>query len=133
MTAGRPAPGRRAGVALISALMVMVILMIIASAFVHLTARDVRSSQTVGDSLTTLYLAEAGIEYAIWLNKHNMNVYPARAYDYNRDGVSDARGSAVSILKPTLGSDRETQEHVVVNDLAFSDNWLNCCLRLASI
>lgn len=116
---------RAAGVALISALMVMVILTIIASGFVQLTARDVRSSQTSGDTLMTLYLAEAGIEYALWATKHNMNVYPAAAYDVDPTDVataSTARGGVISLLQPATGL---TQEHVVINDLAYeTDNWL---------
>ncbi len=117
--------GRPTGVALVSALMVMVILFIIASAFVHLTARDVRSARTVGDSLLTLYLAEAGIEYAMWMNKHNMAVYPFGAYDINDDGAPDARGSVAWLFKPR--TDEITQEHVLINNLAYDDteNWLN--------
>jgi hypothetical protein len=116
--------GRPAGVALISALMVMVILFIIASAFVHLTARDVRSARTVGDSLLTLYLAEAGIEYAMWMNKHNMAVYPFSDYDINDDGAADGRGSVAWLFKPRTGE--ITQEHVLINNLAYdaTENWL---------
>lgn len=116
---------RSPGVALISALMVMVILVIIASGFVQLTARDVRSSQTSGDTLMTLYLAEAGIEYALWATKHNMNVYPAAAYDVDPTDAntgSTARGGVISLLQPATGN---TQEHVLINDLAYGgDNWL---------
>lgn len=120
-------PSRPRGVALISGLMVLVILLIIASAFVHLTARDVRSSQTVGDSLLTLYLAEAGLEYAMWLNKHNMAVYPSMDYDVNDDGTVDTRGSLSSLFATDA---IQPQERVLINDLAFApdidftDAWL---------
>ena len=120
----KPGSSRRSlGVALVSALMLMVIILIIASAFVHLTARDVRSARTVGDSLLTMYLAEAGIEWAMWMNKHNMDMYPSDSYDINDDGASDARGSVVWLLKNNLVT---PQEHVLVNDLSFDsyDNWL---------
>ena len=117
--------GRPRGVALISALMVMVIMVIIASAFVQLTARDVRSSKTAGDTLMTLYLAEAGIEYALWVTKHNMNVYPSVAYDVNpwdASATAVQRGSVISLIPTASGS---TQEHVVINDLSYEgDNWL---------
>ena len=122
-----PRPARPRGVALISGLMVLVILLIIASAFVHLTARDVRSSQTVGDSLLTLYLAEAGLEYAMWLNKHNMAVYPSMDYDVNDDGTVDTRGSLSSLFATDA---IQPQERVLINDLAFApdidftDAWL---------
>ena len=114
-------PSRPRGVALISGLMVLVILLIIASAFVHLTARDVRSSQTVGDSLLTLYLAEAGLEYATWLNKHNMALYPSFSYDGMTTG---------EICNLLVGEGVEAQERVLINDLGFypmhdfTDAWL---------
>ena len=114
-------PARPRGVALISGLMVLVILLIIASAFVHLTARDVRSSQTVGDSLLTLYLAEAGLEYAIWLNKHNMALYPSFPYD----GMTVGEVSNLLVLPGDTAHER-----VLLNDLAFdsyfdaTDAWL---------
>jgi len=109
-----PRPARPRGVALISGLMVLVILLIIASAFVHLTARDVRSSQTVGDSLLTLYLAEAGLEYAMWLNKHNMALYPSFSYD----GMS--AGEVSNLL---VASGETAHERVLLNDLAFDDRF----------
>lgn len=109
-----PRPARPRGVALISGLMVLVILLIIASAFVHLTARDVRSSQTVGDSLLTLYLAEAGLEYAMWLNKHNMALYPSFTYD----GMS--AGEVSNLL---VASGETAHERVLLNDLAFDDRF----------
>lgn len=109
-----PRPARPRGVALISGLMVLVILLIIASAFVHLTARDVRSSQTVGDSLLTLYLAEAGLEYAMWLNKHNMALYPSFSYD----GMS--AGEISNLLVASGGT---PHERVLLNDLAFDDRF----------
>jgi len=116
--------GRPAGVALVSALMVLVILFIIASAFVHLTARDVRSARTVGDSLLTLYLAEAGIEYAMWMNKHNMAVYPSADYDIYDNGTTHQRGQIAWLFKPRSGED--TQEHVLISDLAYGgpEDWL---------
>lgn len=124
-------PSRPPGVALISGLMVLVILMIIASAFVHLTARDVRSSQTVGDSLLTLYLAEAGLEYAMWLNKHNMALYPSVPDKWTNltTGVKEdlAVGSICNLL---VGEGVEAQERVLINDLGFypqydkTDAWL---------
>jgi hypothetical protein len=105
-------------VALISGLMVLVILLIIASAFVHLTARDVRSSQTVGDSLLTLYLAEAGLEYAMWLNKHNMALYPSITYNDTPYVISP--GEISNLL---VGDGGTAQERVLLNDLAFDDRF----------
>ncbi len=114
-----PRPARPRGVALISGLMVLVILLIIASAFVHLTARDVRSSQTVGDSLLTLYLAEAGLEYAMWLNKHNMALYPSITYNEKDASNVDYQIPAGSISNLLIGGGVTAQERVLINDLAF--------------
>lgn len=123
-------PSRPRGVALISGLMVLVILLIIASAFVHLTARDVRSSQTVGDSLLTLYLAEAGLEYAMWLNKHNMALYPSITYNEKDASNVDYQIPAGSISNLLVASGETAHERVLLNDLAFApdidftDAWL---------
>lgn len=121
---------RPRGVALISGLMVLVILLIIASAFVHLTARDVRSSQTVGDSLLTLYLAEAGLEYATWLNKHNMALYPSITYNEKHPDNTPYVISPGEICNLLVGEGVEPQERVLINDLGFypkldfTDAWL---------
>lgn len=118
-----PRPARPRGVALISGLMVLVILLIIASAFVHLTARDVRSSQTVGDSLLTLYLAEAGLEYAMWLNKHNMAVYPSITYNEKHPDDTPYVISPGEISNLLVGDGGTAQERVLLNDLAFDDRF----------
>jgi len=115
--------GRPAGVALVSALMVLVILFIIASAFVHLTARDVRSSQTVGDSLLTLYLAEAGLEYAMWLNKHNMALYPSITYNEKHPDDTPYVISPGEISNLLVGDGGTAHERVLLNDLAFDDRF----------
>ena len=118
-----PRPARPRGVALISGLMVLVILLIIASAFVHLTARDVRSSQTVGDSLLTLYLAEAGLEYAMWLNKHNMALYPSITYNEKHPDDTPYVISPGEISNLLVGDGGTAQERVLLNDLAFDDRF----------
>ncbi len=118
-----PRPARPRGVALISGLMVLVILLIIASAFVHLTARDVRSSQTVGDSLLTLYLAEAGLEYAMWLNKHNMALYPSITYNEKHPDDTPYVISPGEISNLLVGDGGTPHERVLLNDLAFDDRF----------
>jgi hypothetical protein len=117
-------------VALISVLMVLLIIMIVASAFAQLAASDVRTTRDMGQSSVTLYLAEAGVEYAMWMTKHNMDVYPRYDYDYDGDDSADAAGSKVMILAIDANDDQtpdETpQEHVVINDLAYdSGQWLD--------
>lgn len=116
--------------ALISVLMVLLIIMIVASAFAQLAASDVRTTRDMGQSSVTLYLAEAGVEYAMWMTKHNMDVYPRYDYDYDGDDSADAAGSKVMILAIDANDDQtpdETpQEHVVINDLAYdSGQWLD--------
>ncbi|HXE71657.1 MAG TPA: pilus assembly PilX N-terminal domain-containing protein [Candidatus Nitrosotenuis sp.] len=116
--------------ALISVLMVLLIIMIVASAFAQLAASDVRTTRDMGQSSVTLYLAEAGVEYAMWMIKHNMDVYPRYDYDYDGDDSADAAGSKVMILAIDANDDQtpdETpQEHVVINDLAYdSGQWLD--------
>lgn len=128
--------GRRRGVALVSALMVMVIIVILSGAFVAMTASDVRTSQSAGDSLVTLYLAEAGVEYAMWLNKHNLAIYPNASPSYdtgfetsNEDGAgNDQPGSVVTLTIPTetpaggvASAGDKAQEHILLNDLALAD------------
>lgn len=75
----------KSGVALISALMVLVIMAIIAGCFAQVMSRDARLARDSGFSIVTLNSAQAGIDYAIWLHKHNLAYYPVIDYSGNSD------------------------------------------------
>lgn len=136
---------RSRGVALVAALLVMVILVIIAGSFVAVMSRDIKTTKIMGDSQLNLYAAEAGLEYAFWLHKHNMEFYPSVAMvetQVNADGsgtvdVTYEPGQIYNLpYSQTSGYTPEKErfnkynnrfdvEHVFVNDMAFEgDNWL---------
>ena len=66
--------------ALISALMVLVIMGIIAGCFAIVMTRDSRQSRISSYQLICLNAAQAGIDYAVMLHKHNMALYPLVDY-----------------------------------------------------
>ena len=72
---------KKSGIALISALMVLVILAIIAGCFAQVMYRDSRQATESGLSVVALNAAEAGVDFAIWLHRHNMSIFPL--VDYN--------------------------------------------------
>lgn len=128
---------RPRGVALIAALLVLLILVIVAASFVRVMARDVRTSRMSGDALIAFYTAEAGLEYARWLHKHNIAVYPT-ANVTNPDGsgtilagsvynIPLAKGDNTSFQGVTDSTaaginDPSASEHVFINDMAFYDD-----------
>ncbi len=77
----------KSGVALISALMVLVIMAIIAGCFAQVMSRDARLARDSGYSIVTLNSAQAGIDYAIWLHKHNLAYYPVVDYSGSNEAT----------------------------------------------
>lgn len=71
---------KQRGMALISALMVLVILAIIAGCFAVVMNRDVRQARNSMYQVVCLNAAQAGLDYAVWLHKHNMACYPLVDY-----------------------------------------------------
>lgn len=71
---------KQRGMALISALMVLVILAIIAGCFAVVMNRDVRQARNSMYQVVCLNAAQAGLDYAVWLHKHNMACYPLVNY-----------------------------------------------------
>lgn len=132
---------KKSGVALVATLLVMLIVMVMAVGFVFFTVNDMVVSKNIIDAVTTLNLAEAGIDYAIFLAKHNMTMYPGTYAGVTND-VSDFPagyavynaayyGSSSQIyyngqiikLNQTAGAG---QEHVVVSSLSYGgDNYLS--------
>lgn len=135
---------RRRGVSLVLVMSVILILTVVATGFVAFTSQDMKASQTTYEQNETYFLAEAGIDYGLFLLKHNMLVYPAapaawvdgRAtilYDAGWPVISgrtdgdanlDLRGSLISLNRNTSPPG---QEHVVIADLGYTpaNNWMN--------
>lgn len=74
---------RPKGMALITALMVLVILGIIAGCFAMVMNRDARQARISSYQIICLNAAQAGIDYALWLHKHNLAFYPVVDYSQN--------------------------------------------------
>lgn len=74
---------RPKGMALVTALMVLVILGIIAGCFAMVMNRDARQARISSYQIICLNAAQAGIDYAIMLHKHNMAFYPLVDYSKN--------------------------------------------------
>ncbi len=69
---------KKRGIALVSALLVLVILATICGGFVSIMAQNTTSARKSADDTILLYTAEAGLEYAKWCVKHNLTYYPVR-------------------------------------------------------
>ncbi|MGM9999478.1 MAG: hypothetical protein ACI38Q_08865 [Candidatus Bruticola sp.] len=69
---------KKRGVALISALFVLVIMATICGGFVSIMAQSSSASRRDAEESILLYTAEAGLEYAKWCVKHNLTYYPVR-------------------------------------------------------
>ena len=63
---------KKRGIALVSALLVLVILATICGGFVSIMAQNTNSARKSADDTILLYTAEAGLEYAKWCVKHNL-------------------------------------------------------------
>ena len=69
---------KKRGIALVSALLVLVILATICGGFVSIMAQNTNAARKSADDTILLYTAEAGLEYAKWCVKHNLTYYPVR-------------------------------------------------------
>ncbi|MDQ7823010.1 MAG: pilus assembly PilX N-terminal domain-containing protein [Candidatus Eremiobacteraeota bacterium] len=73
---------QRKGVALISVLLIMVVLFIIATGFIQMISREAQVGMGKYQSDVALMVADSGIEYALFLIRHNIFVRPASTSDY---------------------------------------------------
>lgn len=107
--------GKQRGMALISALMVLVILAIIAGCFAVVMNRDVRQARNSMFQVICLNSAQAGLDYAIWLHKHNMACYPLVDYP----GATDAEKLNNRVDVPdSFRKNNETTEYEYATGLA---------------
>ncbi|MFP4497978.1 MAG: hypothetical protein ACLFQV_07155 [Vulcanimicrobiota bacterium] len=108
------------GIALISVLMVLTMLMVITMGFATFTTTDFTISQSYKGSTTCYYLAQAGLEYTRYLVSHNMLIYPMAP---NLAGIVDPNHNAIAIASNTYMTDGYKpvgEEHMVISDLAFT-------------
>lgn len=83
---------RNRGIALISVLLILSAMMVLTMGFATFTATDHIISKAYHRSAVTLYLAQAGLEYAMYLLKHNMLIFPGwppQGDDEDGDGNLD--------------------------------------------
>jgi len=71
------------GVALISVLLILTIMMSLTLGFVWYTMQDHFISVAHQHSNACTYLAQAGVEYVLYLMKHNMMIFPSAPYSDN--------------------------------------------------
>lgn len=82
---------KKKGIALISVLLLLMALMVLTMGFVHYTMQDYLTSRTYHQANVCFYLASAGLDYAKYLVKTNMLVYPYTPWeDTNRDQNASA-------------------------------------------
>lgn len=132
---------RRRGLSLLLVVSVMLILIVVATGFAAFTSQDMRASQATYEQNETYFLAEAGIDYGLFLLKHSLLAYPnppaawvdgrAQAL-YNADlNTTTATGGGTGLdLRGALinaGSAYGGQEHVVISDLGYvpANNWMS--------
>ncbi|MBR0520341.1 MAG: hypothetical protein IJJ95_03295, partial [Spirochaetales bacterium] len=83
-----------------------IILGIIAGCFAIVMNRDSRQSRISSYQIICLNAAQAGIDYAVWLHKHNMAFYPAVDYSEsiggtaNRLRINNASNNSFSVVYP---------------------------------
>ncbi|MCE1247139.1 MAG: hypothetical protein LWY06_10885 [Firmicutes bacterium] len=71
---------KRKGIALISVLLILTAMMVMTMGFASYTMQDYFVSKTFQQSNTCFYLASAGLDYFVYLLKHNLLVYPYFPY-----------------------------------------------------
>ena len=74
---------KKQGIALISVLMVLTIMISLTLGFVWYTTQDYFISIAHQHSNACTYLAQGGIEYVLFLMKHNMMIFPSAPYNDN--------------------------------------------------
>ncbi len=117
------------GIALIAVLLVLSALMVLTMGFATFTAADHTVSKTYHQSIVTLYLAQAGLEYAQYLLKHNMLIFPA--FQLNADGnhpyVNYNLPSQGYAYPGEASNLYQGEEHLVISQLSWgsgSANWV---------
>jgi len=75
---------RRKGIALISVLLILVIMFIISTGFIQMITQDARVGMGQYQSNLSMMLADSGIEYGLFLIRHNCFIRPnpSSAYPY---------------------------------------------------
>lgn len=124
---GAPPRPRRRGVALVTVILVMLILMVVSAGFVGFTTQDMRASEATVQATTCYNLAEAGLNYGVYLLQSNMLIYPTSTLNKGPSSSSFYPASPGGIVncKQTLPNG---QEHVVVSDVSYfntNDNWMS--------
>lgn len=122
----------------------MLILIVVATGFAAFTSQDMRTSQATYEQNETYFLAEAGIDYGLFLLKHSMLVFPnppatwvdGRAqplYDADLNYWTQTGGTLSSIygfdkvgVLINGGTASGGQENVVISDLSVpTSNWMS--------
>ncbi|MCD4784604.1 MAG: hypothetical protein K8T10_12355 [Candidatus Eremiobacteraeota bacterium] len=80
---------KQKGIALIAVLMLLMAMMVLTMGFAHYTLQDHITSKSFHSANMCFYLAQAGLEYSMFLLKHNLLVYPYAPYaDHNSGEVN---------------------------------------------
>lgn len=74
---------KKQGIALISVLLVLTIMVSLTMGFVWFTMQDHFISIAHQHSNACIYLAQGGVEYVLFLMKHNMMIFPSAPYNDN--------------------------------------------------
>jgi hypothetical protein len=120
--------GRRPrGVALVTVILVMLIMMVVSAGFVAFTTQDLRASDSTVQATSCYNLAEAGLNYGVFLLQSNMLIYPTSTLNKgpSTSAFYPASPGGIINLKQTLPNG---QEHVVVSDVSYfssADNWMS--------
>lgn len=98
----------------------MLLLMVITLGFATFTTADAKATDANWEQTTCYYLAEAGLDYGLFLLKRNMAVYPSKANQIL--GVN--AGGLVNLATNAAG--KSGQDHVLLSDLSYttSNDWM---------
>jgi hypothetical protein len=110
---------KRRGVALIAVLLVLSSLFVLTMGFAAFTANDYLISQSNYSSVSTFYLAQAGLEYFAFLMKHNMLIYPITKLPLRKIPHPVASGGIVNVFTDHDDTDDHGQTHLVISDLSW--------------
>lgn len=80
---------KQKGIALIAVLMLLMAMMVLTMGFAHYTLQDHITSKSFHSANICFYLAQAGLEYTMFLVKHNLLIYPYAPYaDHNAGEIN---------------------------------------------
>jgi hypothetical protein len=126
---------KKRGIALIAVLLVLSLLFVITMGFAAFTTDDYLISQSSYTSTTTFYLSQAGLEYFIFLMKHNMLIFPAEAY-----GPYTEIGQVINVFGNHSDAEDLGQTHMIISELSwgsvndiFSSTRVCGCFRLHAL